>query len=248
MCSLFLSIVRFSMGKITVYCGAGVSVDSGLPTFRGGEGALWNDHVVSDICDYGAWRRAVGSEEQTRINNFYEDYRRRVLAAEPNAFHRYMAALDAMVITTNVDDLFERAGSSSVVHLHGSIHHLRCISCNHIYAATSATPQRCSRDRCRSRFIKTDVRFYGETCAATYLPGIQAFNRIKTGDVLIMAGSSGATFAVGRDKWARIAGGGRVKTIQVNPDPEVLALYPAAIYIQAGASESIAQLASIIGP
>ncbi|GIX31037.1 MAG: NAD-dependent protein deacylase [Porticoccaceae bacterium] len=99
--------------------GAGISAESGLPTFRDG-GGLWRRYRVEELATPAAWAR-----HPKRVLEFYNERRRAVRAAIPNAAHRALAELErrheVIVITQNIDDLHERAGSSRVLHLHGEI-------------------------------------------------------------------------------------------------------------------------------
>jgi NAD-dependent deacetylase len=107
------------MQRLVVLSGAGMSAESGIPTFRGGDG-LWENHRIEDVATPEAWNR-----DPTLVQRFYNDRRGQILAAQPNAGHRILAQLEAyfevIILTQNIDDLHERAGSSHVVHLHGEI-------------------------------------------------------------------------------------------------------------------------------
>ncbi|HIA06740.1 MAG TPA: NAD-dependent deacylase [Flavobacteriales bacterium] len=107
------------MKNIVVFTGAGTSAESGLGTFRD-SGGLWEKYDVYEIATPEAWRT-----NPNLVQEFYNERRKQVLAAKPNAAHIAVAKLeeqyDVTVITQNVDDLHERAGSSNVVHLHGEI-------------------------------------------------------------------------------------------------------------------------------
>ncbi|MBL7866005.1 MAG: NAD-dependent deacylase, partial [Cyclobacteriaceae bacterium] len=107
------------MKKLVVLTGAGVSAESGLATFRN-SGGLWEGHRVEDVATPEAWRR-----NPEMVLEFYNQRRRHALEAQPNAAHRELAELEQQfevtVITQNVDDLHERAGSTRVVHLHGKL-------------------------------------------------------------------------------------------------------------------------------
>ena len=110
---------RTLVKTIVVLSGAGISAESGLKTFRG-DGGLWEGHRVEDVATPEAWAR-----DPALVLEFYNERRRQVRAAQPNAAHKALAALerayDVHVVTQNVDDLHERAGSSQVLHLHGEI-------------------------------------------------------------------------------------------------------------------------------
>ena len=111
------------MKKIVVFTGAGVSADSGLATFRDADG-LWAEYRIEDVCTPEALAR-----NRALVVEFYNRRRREMLDAGPNAGHRAIAALEERfeveVITQNVDDLHERAGSTRVLHLHGELTCLR---------------------------------------------------------------------------------------------------------------------------
>jgi NAD-dependent deacetylase len=107
------------MKKLVVFTGAGTSAESGLGTFRD-SGGLWEKYDVYQVATPEAWR-----SNRTLVQEFYNQRRKQVLAAKPNAAHLSIAKLEEQyevtVITQNVDNLHERAGSSKVVHLHGEI-------------------------------------------------------------------------------------------------------------------------------
>ncbi|MBK6626485.1 MAG: NAD-dependent deacylase [Flavobacteriales bacterium] len=105
--------------RIVVLTGAGVSAESGLRTFRDGDG-LWEEHRVEDVATPEAWER-----DPALVLRFYDQRRAQVIAAAPNAAHAAIARLETAhavdVVTQNIDDLHERAGSTRVLHLHGEI-------------------------------------------------------------------------------------------------------------------------------
>ncbi len=111
--------------KIVVLTGAGISAESGLKTFRDSDG-LWNGFKVEDV----ATPRAFAKNPQM-VLEFYNERRRDVAKAEPNAAHLALAALeewyDVLIVTQNIDDLHERAGSTKVAHLHGEIFKMRSV-------------------------------------------------------------------------------------------------------------------------
>src|ERR1700759_365528 len=109
--------------KIVVLTGAGISAESGLKTFRDSDG-LWEGYEVTEVATPRAWRK-----DPKLVLDFYNMRRRDALKAEPNAAHFGLAELekdfDVTIITQNIDDLHERAGSTRVLHLHGSIFQMR---------------------------------------------------------------------------------------------------------------------------
>ena len=109
--------------KILIFTGAGISAESGLRTFRD-SGGLWEGHDVMEVASLAGWHN-----NPERILDFYNQRRSEAAMAQPNAAHLAVSALeqsfDVMVVTQNVDDLHERAGSSQVVHVHGQLNSAR---------------------------------------------------------------------------------------------------------------------------
>lgn len=109
--------------RLVVLTGAGISAESGLKTFRDSDG-LWNGYKIEEVATPRAWRK-----NKQLVLDFYNMRRRDVLKAEPNAAHVGLADLekdfDVEIITQNIDDLHERAGSTKVLHLHGEIFKMR---------------------------------------------------------------------------------------------------------------------------
>lgn len=107
------------MKKIVFLTGAGMSVESGFKTFRGNDG-LWEDYPVEQVASHEGWEA-----NPTLVNSFYNNLRKKLYAASPNEGHRLIKELekdyDVTVVTQNVDNLHERAGSSKVIHLHGEL-------------------------------------------------------------------------------------------------------------------------------
>lgn len=111
--------------RVVVLTGAGISAESGLKTFRADDG-LWEEHRVEDVATPEAFAR-----DPELVLRFYNQRRRQVVAAQPNAAHLALAELEqdfrVDVITQNIDDLHERGGSTSVLHLHGKILMMRSV-------------------------------------------------------------------------------------------------------------------------
>lgn len=112
-----------NMKKIVVLTGAGMSAESGLRTFRDSNG-LWEDHRVEDVATFEAWLR-----NQQLVLDFYNQRRKQLYEVKPNAGHLALVGLekkyDVHIITQNVDDLHEQAGSTKVLHLHGELKKVR---------------------------------------------------------------------------------------------------------------------------
>lgn len=112
-----------SKKKLVVLTGAGISAESGLKTFRDSDG-LWEGYDINEVATATAWKR-----NPALVQEFYNMRRRNVMEAKPNAAHYALAELekdfDVQIITQNIDDLHERAGSAAVLHLHGEILKMR---------------------------------------------------------------------------------------------------------------------------
>ncbi|MDE6581201.1 MAG: NAD-dependent deacylase, partial [Duncaniella sp.] len=113
------------MKKLVISTGAGISAESGISTFRDADG-LWENYPVMEVCSADGFAR-----NPALVHKFYSDRRRQLLTAQPNAAHRALVDLeknfDTYIITQNVDDLHERAGSNRILHLHGELMKARAL-------------------------------------------------------------------------------------------------------------------------
>jgi len=145
---------------LVVLTGAGISAESGIPTFRGADG-LWEGHRVEDVASPDGWRR-----NPDLVLDFYNQRRKKAQEAQPNAGHRILAELEqhfqVTVITQNIDDLHERAGSSQVIHLHGLITQARSsVDPNLIYPIEGWEIK--SGDRCqKGSQLRPNIVWFGE--------------------------------------------------------------------------------------
>lgn len=107
------------MKKLTILSGAGISAESGIKTFRDGDG-LWENHNVTDVASPEGWQK-----DKALVLEFYNQRRRQLHEVEPNDAHKLLADLeqyfDVQIITQNIDDLHERAGSTHILHIHGEL-------------------------------------------------------------------------------------------------------------------------------
>ncbi|WP_261510503.1 SIR2 family NAD-dependent protein deacylase [Chryseobacterium paludis] len=114
------------MKKLTILSGAGISAESGIKTFRDGDG-LWENHDVTDVASPEGWRK-----DRALVLEFYNQRRRQLHEVQPNEAHQLVADLekyfDVQIITQNIDDLHERAGSTNIIHIHGEL--FKSCSCN----------------------------------------------------------------------------------------------------------------------
>lgn len=114
------------MKKLTILSGAGISAESGIQTFRDGDG-LWENHNVTDVASPEGWRK-----DRALVLEFYNQRRRQLHEVQPNEAHKLVAELEkyfeVQIITQNIDDLHERAGSTNILHIHGEL--FKSCSCN----------------------------------------------------------------------------------------------------------------------
>lgn len=171
------------MKKCVVLTGAGISAESGLQTFRD-SGGLWEGCRVEDVCTPEAFARSP----QTVID-FYNARRRAAAAAEPNAAHFALAdlerAYDVQIITQNVDDLHERAGSGKVLHLHGELNKLRSTVDENEILPWRGDQTLADRDS-RGRPLRPHIVWFGEA-----VPLIEeAVRLVEAADTVIVVGTS----------------------------------------------------------
>ena len=148
------------MKKIVVFTGAGMSADSGIATFRDADG-LWANYRIEDVCTPEALVR-----NRALVIDFYNMRRREMLAAQPNAGHLAIAGLerdfDVEVVTQNVDDLHERAGSTRVTHLHGELRKLRSMRNPDVIVPIEGWEQPLDATGPDGALLRPHIVFFGE--------------------------------------------------------------------------------------
>jgi NAD-dependent deacetylase len=175
--------------KIVFFTGSGISQESGIPTFRDRVG-LWENFDLERFASKSAWR--INKEQML---NFHNQLRRTVLAVQPNEAHLFISQLqsqhDVTVITQNVDDLHERAGSRSVIHLHGNILESRStINPKLIYECTKDLNL---GDKCeKGSQLRPNVVWFGEDLDSSNI--INSRQRLQEADLLVVIGTSLAVF------------------------------------------------------
>lgn len=171
------------MKKIIVFSGAGISQESGLNTFRD-EGGLWEEYDVMEVATPEAW-----AKNPSLVLEFYNKRREQALSAQPNIAHQVIADLenhfDIDVITQNIDDLHERAGSTKVLHLHGEITKARSETTGKIKVIGDSPIQ--MNDLCEEGFqLRPHIVWFGEE-----VPEMEnAQKLINKADILIVVGTS----------------------------------------------------------
>ncbi len=172
--------------RIVILSGAGISAESGIATFRDSNG-LWENYAIEDVATPKAW-----SQNPELVTQFYNLRRKQVIESLPNDAHRYFAdleqAFEVIIITQNIDDLHERAGSSHVIHLHGNIRQSK-----------SSGPMQereyfpidgwelTAEDRCPHGYrLRPHVVWFGEA-----VPNLElAADLVGTADYLVVVGTS----------------------------------------------------------
>lgn len=173
-----------SRKKLVVFSGAGMSAESGIKTFRD-SGGLWEDYNIMDVATPEAWSR-----QPNVVLDFYNARRRQVLSAQPNKGHELIYDLenyfDVNVITQNIDDLHERAGSTRVLHLHGEIVKARSSIdpdlLYHIGEDGIRLGQKCSL----GSQLRPHVVWFGEEVPAM----MKAERIVRSADILLVIGTS----------------------------------------------------------
>ncbi|HEX5857246.1 MAG TPA: NAD-dependent deacylase [Microbacterium sp.] len=148
--------------RIVVLTGAGISAESGVPTFRGPDG-LWEGHRVEDVATPEGFER-----DPETVQRFYDARRAAVASVVPNAAHRALARLEGaigdelLVVTQNVDDLHERAGSRNLVHMHGELRKALCEACGGRVPWDGELVDGPPCPACGARALRPDVVWFGE--------------------------------------------------------------------------------------
>ncbi|GHN01506.1 NAD-dependent protein deacylase [Cytophagales bacterium WSM2-2] len=174
--------------KIVALTGAGISAESGLATFRD-SGGLWEGHRVEDVATPEAWKR-----NPTMVLDFYNQRRKSALEVKPNRGHEVLAELqrdfDVTIVTQNVDDLHERAGSTNVIHLHGSLFESRStLDPSLVYKIKDWELN--MGDKCeRGSQLRPNIVWFGEM-----VPLIEvAAHFAATADIFLVVGTSMAVY------------------------------------------------------
>jgi NAD-dependent deacetylase len=206
---------------LVILTGAGISAESGIPTFRDALTGLWENYSAEKLASENGFH-----QDPKLVWGWYEWRRHKVLQAKPNAGHETIAKLatklpKVTLITQNVDDLHERAGSQNVLHLHGSIHSARCIECGHPYKHSETSeivnfpesriePPEC--EKC-GEWVRPNVVWFGEQ-----LP-VDAWKQAETAaqecDLLLVVGTSGLVSPASELPFLAIGRG--IPSIQINP-------------------------------
>ena len=230
------------MKKIVFLTGAGMSVESGFKTFRGNDG-LWEDYPVEQVASHEGWEA-----NPTLVNNFYNRLRKKLYTALPNKGHQLIKELekayDVVVITQNVDNLHEKAGSKKVIHLHGELS--KVCSSNDPYDSRyirELPPEDCevapgtlADDGSLERPF---IVFFGEA-----VPMIEpAMEEAAQADVFVIIGTSLNVYpAAGLVRYVRPG----VPIYLIDPDNAPAGSAGHVIHIQKGATEGMEELIKLL--
>lgn len=202
--------------NIVVLTGAGVSAESGLATFRGADG-LWEGHRVEDVATPEAFRR-----DPALVHQFYNARRAKLATVEPSNAHKALARLEAqwpgelLIVTQNVDDLHERAGSKRLIHMHGELTKGWCLACDEhcVWEEPMGEEASCPSCQVQGR-MRPDVVWFGEM--PYEMEHIE--EALRSCDLFVSIGTSGAVYpAAGFVQTARYCG---AKTLEMNLEPSL---------------------------
>lgn len=174
--------------RITVLTGAGISAESGLRTFRAADG-LWEDHRIEDVATPEAYRR-----DPALVHRFYNTRRAAAAEALPNAAHLALADLarrhELTLVTQNVDDLHERAGSAQVIHMHGALNSALCAACGHRWPSPAQMDVQTLCPACGKAAARPDIVWFGEI--PYHMEHI--FAALEKADIFAAIGTSGNVY------------------------------------------------------
>jgi NAD-dependent deacetylase len=204
-------------GRIVILTGAGISKESGLETFRDPEG-IWARVRIEDVATPEAFAR-----DPARVHAFYNHRREGLLQAEvqPNPAHRALARLEVewpdevLLVTQNIDDLHERAGSRNLIHMHGEILKARCLACGEVSPWRAPLTQESLCPGCGADgTLRVNVVWFGEMPFEME----RIYDALAACDLFVSIGTSGNVYpAAGFVAEAR--GNGRAHTVEINLEP-----------------------------
>ena len=199
--------------RIVILTGAGVSAESGVPTFRDADG-LWEGHHVEDVATPEAFERQPGV-----VHRFYDERRAALARVVPNPAHVALSRLqetwgdDVFLVTQNIDDLHERGGSVHVHHMHGELLSALCRGCGDHVKWLGALADYPPCPGCQATELRPDVVWFGEIPYGMDLIQMQ----LQRADLFVSIGTSGAVYpAAGFVQFAAAHG---ARTLELNLDP-----------------------------
>lgn len=227
-----------SAGALVVSTGAGMSKESGIPTFRDAPNALWGKFNPEELASPEGFMK-----DPPLVWRWYVDRREAIGRAKPHAGHEAIAGMETMfdkftLITQNIDDLHRKAGSKNLIEIHGNIFRFKCFDQGHPIETlpdSEDVPPRCT---CGS-LIRPDVVWYGELLPAEAVD--HAYQALETCDAILVVGTSGTVYpAAGFPSVARQRG---ARVIEVNPEPTPMTR-DADVFLEGPAGEIVPELHS----
>ena len=201
--------------KVVVITGAGISAESGVPTFRGANG-LWRQYRAEDLATLHAFR------ENLQLVWEWYDWRRRLISGkEPNPGHAAIAAMEALfeeflLITQNVDGLHRKAGSRKIIEIHGSLWRVRCMAEERVFPNNEPLREIPPRCECGA-LLRPDVVWFGESLSEKDLA--DSYAALKECDCLLVVGTSAVVQPVASFPAVARNGGAFILEINVQPTP-----------------------------
>jgi NAD-dependent deacetylase len=231
--------------RVVASTGAGMSRESGIPTFRDAREGLWARYDPRELATEEGFRK-----DPRRVWSWYASRRRRMLEAVPHPGHHALVEMEAMfpaftVVTQNIDGLHARAGSRDVVEVHGSAHRAKCLDRHHPYPGDPPLPDAEEADPppcpvCGSP-LRPDVVWFGEMLPEDAVA--RAWRLAEACDVLLLVGTSGTVWPAAELPHVASRSGARV--IEVNPEPSELTAV-ADVFLQGPAGEVLPRLARAV--
>jgi NAD-dependent deacetylase len=226
-------------GYVVAFTGSGISVDSGIPTFRGGQG-LWEKYDPMEYAHIDAFRR-----NPEKVWNMLREMAEVIFAAKPSAAHAALGELETKgllkaVITQNVDGLHQVAGNTNVIEYHGNHRRLACLGCSGKIEFTQAEARILPYPLCERCLgpLKPDVVFFGEPIPM--LEMVRANEEARQCKVMLIIGTSGAVYPAA--DLPHLAHSSGAKVVEINLDPTPFTSSVADFFFQGGASEVLPRI------
>ena len=218
---------------LVVTTGAGMSKESGIPTFRDAPSSLWANFNPEDLATPQGFLK-----DPPLVWKWYNERRRMIGEASPHPGHYAIAAMEPLfdeflLLTQNIDNLHRKAGSNGVVELHGNIFRFKCFDNHHPIDQLPRTDEEPPRCQCGS-MIRPDVVWFGETLDPDHLD--RAFAALTACEAILVVGTSGMVYpAAGFPGAAKSSG---AKVVEVNPEETPISEI-ADVFVKAGAGEAL---------
>ncbi len=224
--------------RVVVTTGAGMSKESGIPTFRDAPNALWANYNPEDLATRAGFRR-----DPALVWRWYAERRAMIATAQPHEGHaalaRWEPQFDAFVVLTqNIDGLHVAAGSKNVVELHGNIFRYKCFDRDHPARGPFPPDEAPPRCTCGS-FLRPDVVWFGESLDPRHLATADA--ALARCDVLLVVGTSGLVYPAAG--FAEVAKENGARVIEINPERTPLSAL-ADVFVAGGAKTILPALAA----